>query len=472
MGSDILVDINVTSGASSTGSWADITDLSASSITVQGTNSVVLLMFDMQTNPAGDNTAEFRFTVNGSATGSPVLTAFSDSATGDDANSVSMVWAVDGLSGSANSFAVQWLTVTGSPTADTTRVRSFQVFEIDGGDAEIIVDMSASTTEADPGTWGDLFTSSSVAVAGTSSVLMLIGNVSYNMEGDECSDFRFAVDTSGEGAVTSCFTDSVLEGNAWSGVHCRDGLSTGNHTFHLEWQARTGAGQTDGARLRTFQVVECTVDAELKLDLISSGAGSAPGSYGDVTGLSSSYTVAGTSADHLIFANIQINASADACADFRIGVDGTEEGAESLAYTDSPSVTNRRMLARAKTGLSAASHTFAARWIARNSTATLDTTRARTLFAIQFAPVITYKLEGITKDNAGSALGSCHTFLVKDNGDNTFTYKAYLLSNSSTGAYSFTGLVDNDPNYQVISWKDDTPHVFDVTDYELTPVSE
>ena len=85
---------------------------------------------------------------------------------------------------------------------------------------------------------------------------------------------------------------------------------------------------------------------------------------------------------------------------------------------------------------------------------------------------LTYKIDGITKDKDGTALGSCHTFLVKDNLDDTYTYKAYQLSNSSTGAYSFTGLVDNDANYQVIAWKDDTPHVFDVTDHILTPVAE
>ena len=84
----------------------------------------------------------------------------------------------------------------------------------------------------------------------------------------------------------------------------------------------------------------------------------------------------------------------------------------------------------------------------------------------------TYKLEGITKDSTGAALGSCHCFLVKDNGDDTFTYKDYQLSNVSTGAYSFTGLTDNDASYQVIAWKDDSPHVFDVTDWVLQPVAE
>jgi len=41
-----------------------------------------------------------------------------------------------------------------------------------------------------------------------------------------------------------------------------------------------------------------------------------------------------------------------------------------------------------------------------------------------------------------------------------------------TGAYSFTDLDDNDAQYFVISWKDNEPHVFDVTDHVLQPVEE
>jgi len=81
-----------------------------------------------------------------------------------------------------------------------------------------------------------------------------------------------------------------------------------------------------------------------------------------------------------------------------------------------------------------------------------------------------YKVEGITKDKNGNVLGSCLCFLCKDNQDNSCSYIAYVLSDSVTGVYSFTGLSDNDLQYFVISWKDNTPHVFDVTDHVLQPV--
>lgn len=80
-----------------------------------------------------------------------------------------------------------------------------------------------------------------------------------------------------------------------------------------------------------------------------------------------------------------------------------------------------------------------------------------------------YALSGVTKDASGDALGSCQVFLFKDNGDDTCSFIAHQVSNSSTGAYSFTGIADGDPAYFVVAWKDDSPHVFDVSDHVLQP---
>ena len=265
-------------------------------------------------------------------------------------------------------------------------------------------------------------------------------------------------------------TDNTAEGNSWSGVHVLDGLSTGDHSFELKWQARTGNGQTRAVN-RTFQVIEVTANVALKLDLISSTAEAAADPWANVPGLSNSYNVAGTGAIHLLVANMQQAGAGDSTIDFSIGVDGVNEGAELIGFSDAAQVSNRICMTRLKTGLSAASHSFQLRWqdIANGDS---DSGRARTFFAIEFAITITYKIEGITKDNAGSALGECKCFLVKDNGDDTYTPIAYQLSNVSTGAYSFTGLTDGSSVYQVIAWKDDSPHVMDVTDHVLVPVAE
>ena len=79
-----------------------------------------------------------------------------------------------------------------------------------------------------------------------------------------------------------------------------------------------------------------------------------------------------------------------------------------------------------------------------------------------------YTISGVTKDAAGTALGSCTVVLLKDAGTNDWKQVATQTSNATTGAYSFT-VYDNDAKYMVIAYKGDTPHVFDVTDYVLQP---
>ncbi len=470
MVSNILVNINVATPASSSGSWANITDMAVSGITVQGTNSVLLLMAQVQLDPATDNTAEFRFYVNGSETNSPVITAFSDGSSNEEAQSMTLVWAITGLSGSSNSFSVQWKTITGSPVADQTRNRTFQILEIVGGDATIKVDSGTTGQIGDPSSWGNLFQTTGVSIAGTSSVILMLANVPINMEADEAIDFQFGVDNSGEGAVTTGMTDNSNEGNGWSGMHVLDGLSTGDHSFELKWQARSGAGQTDSSRRRTFQVVEITANAALKLDLISSTSEAAAVEWANVPGLSNSYGVAATTAIHLLIGNMQQLGAGDSTIDFSIGVDGVNEGAELIGFSDSTVITHRICMPRLKTGLSVASHSFQLRWqdIANGDS---DSGRARTFFAIEFtqAPPINYKLEGVTYNKSGVALGSVKCFLYKDNGAAPVTYVDYVLSHVTTGAYSFTNIADNDPNYIVVGTKADTPHVFDVTDHNLLP---
>ena len=75
---------------------------------------------------------------------------------------------------------------------------------------------------------------------------------------------------------------------------------------------------------------------------------------------------------------------------------------------------------------------------------------------------------GITKDNAGTALGSCDVYLFRDNGNDTATYIAYQESNAVTGAYSFT--VFPGSAYFVVAFKGGATPVMDVTDRTVTAV--
>lgn len=84
----------------------------------------------------------------------------------------------------------------------------------------------------------------------------------------------------------------------------------------------------------------------------------------------------------------------------------------------------------------------------------------------------TYKYEGITKDNAGDVLGSCYVALFQNLGGTppTYQFMASTTSDSSTGAYIFTG--QGNFNAMVYSIKLDSPHVFDATDNVITGVME
>ena len=81
---------------------------------------------------------------------------------------------------------------------------------------------------------------------------------------------------------------------------------------------------------------------------------------------------------------------------------------------------------------------------------------------------IYYKLEGKTYNKSGSILGTCNLSLMKDNLDDTCTVVDYTTSDGS-GDYSFSGIVDDDAQYQIYAWKDDSPHIFDITDHVLLP---
>jgi len=82
-------------------------------------------------------------------------------------------------------------------------------------------------------------------------------------------------------------------------------------------------------------------------------------------------------------------------------------------------------------------------------------------------------IDGITKDNTGSILGSCFVALfqkVEGGGPpHDYIFVASTTSHASTGAYNFPLLSVNE-EFFVYFIKEDSPHVFDATDDVITPV--
>jgi len=208
--SKVLGTVTSTSSATATGTYGTIgTGGDESKITATTElGSVVLLVFQMiLDDPDVDQTAKFRFTVDGGTGDNPSeLACFSDSDF-DRAGSTRLIWAVDGLTAASHVFRVEWELIQSTPSTNTARQRSFQVIELT--DATLKVDISDTDVVADPATWGDLH-SSTFEVA-SSSLHLLIFNSSAGDTAESCSEYRFAIADTLDGPITSTDCNDPLE---------------------------------------------------------------------------------------------------------------------------------------------------------------------------------------------------------------------------------------------------------------------
>ena len=371
-------------------SWGTVPDCSVSSQTVQGTDSVLILTGSVTIDGGQDETAEFRFSVNGSATGSPIQISFADSGTRGETHGMTIVWAVDGLSGSSNSFALEWQRLQTIPNTEVQMFHSFQVIEIVGGDAEIIVDQTASDQINAPTTEAPLLEQTGVTVDGTGSILLFLGTVPMNNIGDNAAIFRFGVDDTPEGARTEAGADGATVGDQWSwaGVHVKTGVSAGSHSFQLEWMDTQDGGTpaTEGGRLRSFQVVEITAGCEILSEqpavttswTITSGFGNDPT-------LDVDEVIAGTDSFVMVIANAGVaKVTNDQSVDFSLGIDDAEVGGQVTVFDDDIDQGGSMCLIHVETGLSAASHSFQLRGNLIQGAKVIDTSENRSMFVLEF----------------------------------------------------------------------------------------
>jgi hypothetical protein len=78
-----------------------------------------------------------------------------------------------------------------------------------------------------------------------------------------------------------------------------------------------------------------------------------------------------------------------------------------------------------------------------------------------------YEISGATLDKDGDPLYPCQVHLLRDNGDDTATWLAHTESSGTSGSFSFQGAYSGAEHF-LISWKDDTPHVFDASDHNIS----
>ena len=361
----LLVDAEASDLQVAPATWADVPGMTGT-VTPQGTGSVLILMAHVSLDDlsSSDKTAEFRFTVAGSSTGSPIGYAFKDQIA--EANDLHLFWAVDGQSGST-AFALQWQIVQSTPASSGVRVRQFQILELDAG-AALLVDTSAVSTDADPASWTNVPSLSATVTPKSGSMLLFImsGFVPAVTAAAQ-SEFRFALGTTParDGPQVLNMSNSNATGDQVGAamIWAETGHAASSQTLSLQWQAKFG-NSTLAALNRIFQVVEVDADFAIGIDvLVSTQEVVSVTDWDVVPSMTGALSADSTDSVLLMLAAgvFNVGDSTDDGALLRFADDGTREGAETQAFKDNASSWGPWGLSNAKVPANTSSHTYTLR---------------------------------------------------------------------------------------------------------------
>lgn len=355
--------------------------------TVDNSDSVILLTFAMSPDdPQADETAKYRFTIDGSATGTPETSCMADG-NARRVGEASLIWAVDGVSAGSHTFRVEWEIISGAPNTATDQRRMFQVTELT--DAVLKVDIDATDVVADPATFTDLHSSTFPVASSALHLLIFVtaGGDSVGDVGDSCSEFRFAIDDVLSGPFSHQDINDLDEATGCGMLWAKTGLS-GSTEFAIKWKARLGAGDTSALN-RKFQVVEVSNNFDLQTDVELTSAQTSPSPEALMTGMTG--TITPDSIDSVVLV-----ASVGTPQD-ESGATGTEPSCMHRLFRDSSTIDSARILTFSdqtdRTGSFCLIHVkdqvtgsdvYEHRWLNTRSTPILDTARERTFQIIEF----------------------------------------------------------------------------------------
>lgn len=168
--------------------------------------------------------------------------------------------------------------------------------------------------------------------------------------------------------------------------------------------------------------------AEILADIELTSAHTLTGSFADITGMSTTVTIAGTGSVVLLLMSItgDLSDSTDETGEYRFTVDASAVGAETTAFKDTTDGGSSCTLAFAVDGLSTGSHTFAVQGANVEGTVPIDTTRIRLFQVIE----ITTGAEIVVDISSTSVENSVVAWTVIDDMTATITAvsgRAYLM---------------------------------------------
>ena len=381
---NLLINKILTSAFTVPATFGDIADMSET-VTIVGTGSMVILM--MSLNPemnSNDACAEYRFTHDGAQVG-PALSCTMDEV--NEGSGITLFFALTGLAPGSHTFAVQAQRREQTAVIDTAFQRTFQCVEIESG-ASFLVNKSSVAADTSPATYANIVDLSDTQTPADGSLLLFIFGMTQLFGGDHTAKYQFAIDGTREGPEGTQFSDSSTEGNSLSMAYGRTGVSAVSHTFSVQWERTQDIPIADTARVRHFQIIEFTADADLLVDKESISDQSAATAYGDVTDMEGSANIDSVDSIALVLCNMTQRTGSDQTSNRQIAIAGVREGAEISSFSDIAATDDMSglLVARAVTGESGAT-TMSMQWQRRQSVPRTNLNFPRTFQVIDLVTV-------------------------------------------------------------------------------------
>lgn len=444
MANSILANIEVSSSATSTASFATITGMTTGSITAP-VGSLILLIAQITPDADGtDRSALIRFAEDATAiTNGPVGCMFADNT--NETSGTTLAYFVEG-DGTNHTYTVEWQTHSGTNhvSANTGITRTLQAIRIDNATLE--VDISSTFGTSATSSMANMEASGSTDMAGTFTVatgamqIMLASGLMLADpgSGDKQAYLRFALGGTAEGPFGGTWVDGADDQASCSLMYAKTG-QTGSVAHSLQWEIGQSTPATNTTHARTFQVAEVTQDFDLtSVNETSITADATPATWADMDGMSGAITPDSASSVILTLCCGIGEDTADSTSELRLADGGTREGATFWTFLDETAGNPGWMLARAKTGITG-SHTMSMMWQQVASVGSTDNARERRIQVIDFQ---------VAAGGGGT--------LTADSGSYAWTGQtANLLHNSLISAeavsYAWSGQVANLEYHPVLS---------------------
>ncbi len=384
---NLLAEVESVTSGSSTGSWANIPDMTSGAVSVTAGSAVLILLSVPFVAADANETPEFRLEIDGSPVGADPALGFSQTGT-DEVKHGCLAFIATGYSGSTT-FGAEWITRLGAPALDTGRTRTFQVIEFLAAEFDLLIDIQLSSAGSAPTTYATItgFTGTPTVSSVDSVELMIMNFVATGIGADRIAKAMFAVGGTEEGPEQFIdYCDNLnMVGNGLL-THAVDGLS-GSQTFSASWERVQDTPTLDTGKTRNFQVIELK-ETTLQTDVQVATSQSSPATWADMTSMTGTYTPASSASINIMACNPVIALEAgDKGADCRFADGGTREGPLlTPMFTDNTDEGSSGAMMWAKTGVTG-SKTFSFQWQDRVADPNLSTTNDRSFFLLECVAV-------------------------------------------------------------------------------------